>query len=153
MVALLVGVSVLAARWLRLVPMAVLFGVFLYMGISALGGIQLWDRIILLLKPVKHHPQVPYVRRVSTYRVGTRRAPLLTRHVTRVLCVAGTDGAHAPVHAAADCGAGAAVRREVVALLAGAALLPRVDGATAHGARFPLHAAAAESRAYQSTAP
>lgn len=63
--AILVGVSVLASGWLRLVPMAVLFGVFLYMGISALGGIQFWDRCILLLKPVKHHPQVPYVRRVS----------------------------------------------------------------------------------------
>ncbi|XP_049884910.1 anion exchange protein 2 isoform X2 [Pectinophora gossypiella] len=68
-VAVLVGVSVLAAGWLRLVPMAVLFGVFLYMGISALGGIQLWDRVILLFKPVKHHPQVPYVRRVPTLRM------------------------------------------------------------------------------------
>ncbi|XP_022832549.1 anion exchange protein 3 isoform X1 [Spodoptera litura] len=69
LVALLVGISVLAARWLRLVPMAVLFGVFLYMGISALGGIQFWDRCILLLKPVKHHPQVPYVRRVPTLKM------------------------------------------------------------------------------------
>lgn len=65
LVAFLVGISVLASGWLRLVPMAVLFGVFLYMGISALGGIQFWDRCILLLKPVKHHPQIPYVRRVS----------------------------------------------------------------------------------------
>ncbi|CAH0577697.1 unnamed protein product [Chrysodeixis includens] len=69
LVSLLVGVSVLAARWLRLVPMAVLFGVFLYMGISALGGIQFWDRCILLFKPVKHHPQVPYVRRVPTLKM------------------------------------------------------------------------------------
>ncbi|XP_039763969.1 anion exchange protein 2 isoform X2 [Pararge aegeria] len=69
LVALLVGISVLASGWLRLVPMAVLFGVFLYMGISALGGIQFWDRFILLLKPVKHHPQVPYVRRVPTMKM------------------------------------------------------------------------------------
>ncbi|XP_041987043.1 anion exchange protein 3 isoform X2 [Aricia agestis] len=69
LVALLCGISVLAAGWLRLVPMAVLFGVFLYMGISALGGIQFWDRCILLLKPVKHHPQVPYVRRVPTLKM------------------------------------------------------------------------------------
>ncbi|XP_023949078.2 band 3 anion transport protein isoform X2 [Bicyclus anynana] len=69
LVALLVGISVLASSWLRLVPMAVLFGVFLYMGISALGGIQFWDRFILLLKPVKHHPQVPYVRRVPTFKM------------------------------------------------------------------------------------
>ncbi|XP_028156778.1 anion exchange protein 2 [Ostrinia furnacalis] len=69
LVSILCGVSVLAAGWLRLVPMAVLFGVFLYMGISALGGIQFWDRCILLLKPVKHHPQVPYVRRVPTLKM------------------------------------------------------------------------------------
>ncbi|XP_059055151.1 anion exchange protein 3 [Achroia grisella] len=69
LVSILVGVSVLASSWLRLVPMAVLFGVFLYMGISALGGIQFWDRCILLFKPVKHHPQVPYVRRVPTMRM------------------------------------------------------------------------------------
>ncbi|XP_026322255.1 anion exchange protein 2 isoform X3 [Hyposmocoma kahamanoa] len=69
LVSVLVGISVLASGWLRLVPMAVLFGVFLYMGISALGGIQFWDRCILLFKPVKHHPQVPYVRRVPTLRM------------------------------------------------------------------------------------
>ncbi|KAI5640896.1 HCO3- transporter family domain-containing protein [Phthorimaea operculella] len=69
LVSILVGISVLAATWLRLVPMSVLFGVFLYMGISALNGIQFWDRFILLFKPVKHHPQVPYVRRVPTLRM------------------------------------------------------------------------------------
>ncbi|XP_050361182.1 anion exchange protein 2 isoform X2 [Nymphalis io] len=69
LVAFLVGISVLASSWLRLVPMAVLFGVFLYMGISALGGIQFWDRCILLFKPVKHHPQIPYVRRVPTVKM------------------------------------------------------------------------------------
>ncbi|XP_053623673.1 anion exchange protein 3 isoform X2 [Plodia interpunctella] len=69
LVAIMVGVSVVAAGFLRQVPMAVLFGVFLYMGISALGGIQFWDRFILLFKPVKHHPQVPYVRRVPTLKM------------------------------------------------------------------------------------
>ncbi|XP_061710644.1 band 3 anion transport protein isoform X2 [Cydia pomonella] len=69
LVSFLVGLSVLASRLLTLVPMAVLFGVFLYMGISALGGIQFWDRCILMLKPVKHHAQVPYVRRVPTWKM------------------------------------------------------------------------------------
>ncbi|XP_048004593.1 anion exchange protein 3 isoform X2 [Leguminivora glycinivorella] len=69
LVSFLVGLSVLASGLLTLVPMAVLFGVFLYMGISALGGIQFWDRCILLLKPVKHHAQVPYVRRVPTWKM------------------------------------------------------------------------------------
>ncbi|KAG7265417.1 hypothetical protein CRUP_005605 [Coryphaenoides rupestris] len=33
-----------------------LFGIFLYMGITSLNGIQLWDRILLLLIPKKYHP-------------------------------------------------------------------------------------------------
>lgn len=57
-VSLLVGLSALAGGVLRLVPLSVLFGVFLYMGISALAGIQLWERTILMLKPPKHHPPV-----------------------------------------------------------------------------------------------
>lgn len=35
------------------IPMPVLYGVFLYMGIAALGGIQLYDRIRLLFMPMK----------------------------------------------------------------------------------------------------
>lgn len=51
---------------LRYIPTAVLFGVFLYMGVASLGGIQLFDRIILLITPTKHHPvDIGYVRYVS----------------------------------------------------------------------------------------
>ena len=50
---------------LRNVPLAVLFGVFLYMGIASMTGIQMLERIKLLFMPVKHHPDVGYVRRVS----------------------------------------------------------------------------------------
>jgi solute carrier family 4 anion exchanger 2 len=64
-VSLLVGVSVLLAPVLQLVPYAVLFGVFLYMGVSNINGIQFFDRLMLIFMPVKHHPQVSYVRRVS----------------------------------------------------------------------------------------
>lgn len=54
---------------LRYIPTAVLFGVFLYMGIASLSGIQLFDRITLLLTPTKHHPvDVGYVRHVSMVR-------------------------------------------------------------------------------------
>ena len=42
-----------------------MFGVFLYMGVSSIGGIQFFDRVFLLITPVKHHPNVSYVRRVS----------------------------------------------------------------------------------------
>ena len=49
---------------LRQIPLAVLFGVFLYMGVASLSGIQLAERVELLFMPVKHHPDVSYVRRV-----------------------------------------------------------------------------------------
>lgn len=64
-VSVLVGASVLMAPLLRLVPMAVLFGVFLYMGISSIDGIQFFERLKLVFMPVKHHSQANYVRRVS----------------------------------------------------------------------------------------
>lgn len=47
------------------IPLAVLFGIFLYMGVTSLSGIQLFDRILLLFKPPKYHPDVPYVKRVK----------------------------------------------------------------------------------------
>ena len=49
---------------LRNVPLAVLFGVFLYMGVASMSGIQLFERVELMFMPVKHHPDVGYVKRV-----------------------------------------------------------------------------------------
>lgn len=43
-VSLMVGLSVTAAPLLRLIPMSVLFGVFLYMGIASMSGVQFFDR-------------------------------------------------------------------------------------------------------------
>lgn len=51
------------------IPLAVLFGIFLYMGVTSLSGIQLFDRILLMFKPPKYHPDVPFVRRVKTWRM------------------------------------------------------------------------------------
>lgn len=57
------------------IPLAVLFGIFLYMGVTSLSGIQLFDRILLLLKPPKHHPDVPYVKRVPSGGAWERGGP------------------------------------------------------------------------------
>uniref|UniRef100_A0A672NI03 Anion exchange protein n=1 Tax=Sinocyclocheilus grahami TaxID=75366 RepID=A0A672NI03_SINGR len=54
---------------LQMIPMTALFGIFLYMGITSLSGIQLWDRMRLLITPKKHHPPVPFVTRVPTMRM------------------------------------------------------------------------------------
>uniref|UniRef100_A0A2I3GLZ3 Solute carrier family 4 member 1 (Diego blood group) n=1 Tax=Nomascus leucogenys TaxID=61853 RepID=A0A2I3GLZ3_NOMLE len=69
LVAVLVGLSILMEPILSRIPLAVLFGIFLYMGVTSLSGIQLFDRILLLFKPPKYHPDVPYVKRVKTWRM------------------------------------------------------------------------------------
>lgn len=43
-VSLLIGLSVTMAPLLRLIPMSVLFGVFLYMGIASMSGVQFFER-------------------------------------------------------------------------------------------------------------
>ena len=43
-VSLMVGLSVTMAPLLRLIPMSVLFGVFLYMGVASMSGVQFFDR-------------------------------------------------------------------------------------------------------------
>jgi solute carrier family 4 anion exchanger 2 len=57
-ISVLVGLSVLMSGALVLIPMSVLFGVFLYMGISSMSGIQFFDRLSLLFKQVSNYPQV-----------------------------------------------------------------------------------------------
>ncbi|KAK2096890.1 Anion exchange protein 2 [Saguinus oedipus] len=65
LVALLVGLSIVIGDLLRQIPLAVLFGIFLYMGVTSLNGIQFYERLHLLLMPPKHHPDVTYVKKVS----------------------------------------------------------------------------------------
>jgi len=69
LVSIMLGLSVLLSPALKQVPFAVLFGVFLYMGVSSINGIQFFDRLALLFVPVKHHPMVSYVRRVKTWKM------------------------------------------------------------------------------------
>ncbi|XP_035304075.1 band 3 anion transport protein [Cricetulus griseus] len=69
LVSVLVGLSILMEPILSRIPLAVLFGIFLYMGVTSLSGIQVFDRILLLFKPPKYHPDVPFVKRVKTWRM------------------------------------------------------------------------------------
>lgn len=66
---LCIGLSVFMTPALRLIPMPVLYGVFLYMGVASLNGIQFFDRILLFFMPKKYQPDLPYLRRVSLGRV------------------------------------------------------------------------------------
>uniref|UniRef100_A0AAQ4RVM3 Anion exchange protein n=1 Tax=Gasterosteus aculeatus aculeatus TaxID=481459 RepID=A0AAQ4RVM3_GASAC len=65
----LTGVSIFLAPVLKYIPMPVLYGVFLYMGVASLSGIQFWDRIKLYMMPSKHQPDFPYLRHVPLRKV------------------------------------------------------------------------------------
>ncbi|XP_059391171.1 anion exchange protein 2-like isoform X2 [Carassius carassius] len=69
LVAIFVGLSIVIGDLLRQIPIAVLFGIFLYMGVMSLNGIQMTERILLLLMPPKYHPDHTYVRKVRTLRM------------------------------------------------------------------------------------
>ncbi|XP_027138713.1 electrogenic sodium bicarbonate cotransporter 4 [Larimichthys crocea] len=65
----LTGVSIFLAPVLKFIPMPVLYGVFLYMGVASLSGIQFWDRIKLYMMPSKHQPDFSYLRHVPLRKV------------------------------------------------------------------------------------
>uniref|UniRef100_A0A8C9ZHR0 Anion exchange protein n=1 Tax=Sander lucioperca TaxID=283035 RepID=A0A8C9ZHR0_SANLU len=69
MVFVLTGLSVFLAPVLQYIPMPVLYGVFLYMGVASLSGIQFWERIKLYLMPPKHQPDFSFLRHVPLRRV------------------------------------------------------------------------------------
>ncbi|XP_031369627.1 electrogenic sodium bicarbonate cotransporter 1 isoform X18 [Apis dorsata] len=66
---LMIGCSVLLTPMLRHIPMPVLFGVFLYMGVASLKGLQFFDRILIMLMPVKYQPDYMFLRQVPLKRV------------------------------------------------------------------------------------
>ncbi|CAD5122593.1 DgyrCDS11005 [Dimorphilus gyrociliatus] len=66
---LLIGLSVLMTPILLYVPMPVLYGVFLYMGVSSLKGVQLVQRIMIIFMPPKYQPDYMFLRKVPLWRV------------------------------------------------------------------------------------
>ncbi|XP_062273963.1 solute carrier family 4 member 4a isoform X4 [Scomber scombrus] len=66
---ILTGLSVFMAPILKFIPMPVLYGVFLYMGVASLNGVQFMDRLKLLLMPAKHQPDLVYLRHVPLRKV------------------------------------------------------------------------------------
>ncbi|XP_055839109.1 sodium bicarbonate cotransporter 3 isoform X6 [Episyrphus balteatus] len=66
---LMIGGSVLLTPLLSHIPMPVLFGVFLYMGVASLKGLQFFDRILIMLMPVKYQPDYMFLRQVPIKRV------------------------------------------------------------------------------------
>jgi hypothetical protein len=63
-VSLLIGLIAFAGSYLRL-PLASLFGVFLYLGVMNLCGVQLVQRVVLFFIPEKYFPDAPYTQEVT----------------------------------------------------------------------------------------
>ncbi|CAF0881089.1 unnamed protein product [Adineta steineri] len=61
---LLIGCTIFAAPIIRKIPVAALFGIFLYFGIVSISGTQLFSRLKMTFIPTKYHPNFGYLRRV-----------------------------------------------------------------------------------------
>tara|TARA_R110002073_G_scaffold65408_24_gene163461 strand:- start:6120 stop:8168 length:2049 start_codon:yes stop_codon:yes gene_type:complete len=59
-----IGGSLIALALLKMVPMAVLYGVFLFMGLVSMKGNQFLERLTLLPMESSLYPQAHYMRRV-----------------------------------------------------------------------------------------
>ena len=63
-----IAICLNAKYLLKLIPVPVLFGIFLYFGIVSLSGTQLYERIKLILIPFKYCPNEPYAIGVKPYK-------------------------------------------------------------------------------------
>ncbi|XP_038590442.1 electrogenic sodium bicarbonate cotransporter 4-like [Micropterus salmoides] len=81
LVFVMTGLSIFLAPVLQYIPMPVLYGVFLYMGVASLSGIQFWERMKLYLMPAKHQPDFSFLRHVPL-----RRVHLFT--IVQIVCLA-----------------------------------------------------------------
>lgn len=60
---LLMGLSLLLLAYVRYVPMAVLYGLFLFMGVVSISGNQFFERLSLWIKDPDLYPLTHYIRR------------------------------------------------------------------------------------------
>lgn len=66
---LLIGLSLLLLPLLKYIPMAVLYGLFLFMGIVSMKGNQLFERLSLWAMDSALYPATHYIRRVPNRRI------------------------------------------------------------------------------------
>lgn len=65
-ISLLIGCSLFLLPLLKMVPIAVLYGLFLYMGVVSLGGNQFFERLMLWITDPTLYPKTHYTRTVPT---------------------------------------------------------------------------------------
>jgi len=81
----LIALSLLIIPLLKVVPVAVLYGVFLYMGVVSLAGNQFFERLTLWLTDPELYPRTHYLRQAPTKVI--HRFTLVQLGCLIVLCV------------------------------------------------------------------
>lgn len=66
---LLVGLSLLFLSAMKQIPMPVLLGVFLFMGLSSLGGIDFWKRFQMFFQQPSLYAQTPFTKYMKQSRI------------------------------------------------------------------------------------
>jgi len=66
---LLIGLSLLLLPWLKEIPMAVLYGLCLFMGVVSMRGNQFFERLSLWAKDPDLYPATHYIRRVRLWTI------------------------------------------------------------------------------------
>ena len=65
----LLGMTMLFLNLLKLIPFPVLLGVFLFMGLSSLPGIQFWNRFLLFFMQPSKYPEMPFTKYMEKKRI------------------------------------------------------------------------------------
>jgi hypothetical protein len=66
---LLVGVSIAVTSVLEYIPLPVLYGVFLFMGLSSLPKIQFWQRFLMFFQQPSKYPSYPFTEWMKATRI------------------------------------------------------------------------------------
>eukprot|EP00980_Cylindrotheca_fusiformis_P007791 scaffold1669_cov129-Cylindrotheca_fusiformis.AAC.2 len=67
--AMLMFVALSLIKVISWIPVGCLFGVFLYLGVGAMHGNEIWERVNLMLMYSKKRPPIPVVAETSNWRV------------------------------------------------------------------------------------
>ncbi|MEM9368358.1 MAG: PTS sugar transporter subunit IIA [Planctomycetota bacterium] len=65
----LIAVSLLFLEWLNYIPKATLYGIFLFMGVSSLAGVQFMERLGLFVMDSSLYPATHAIRRLPISRI------------------------------------------------------------------------------------
>jgi mannitol/fructose-specific phosphotransferase system IIA component (Ntr-type) len=68
---IMLGLSLCLLAVLKMVPMAVLYGLFLFMGVVSMKGNQLFERLSLWAMDSDLYPPTHYIRRVPNWKIHT----------------------------------------------------------------------------------